>query len=208
HESAANPPGEAKLDNEIVATLFNKIKQMYIEEGGVFPEPIVSLDWQYAVKNHPTGVELAHEINGRALTDLVDEQGQVTVHKGQLLSSFGQLTDDGRTACGMWINVGSWTEQGNQMARRDNADPSGLAMTQHSAWAWPANRRILYNRASADAHGKPLNTQKRLIEWNGSQWVGIDVPDYVANLAPEKGAGAFIMNAEGVARIFAEKQLI
>lgn len=75
--------------------------------------------------------------------------------KGQLLNSFALLRDDGSTASSCWIYAGSWTEQGNQMANRDNADPSGLGNTLGWAWAWPLNRRVLYNRASADINGKP-----------------------------------------------------
>lgn len=75
--------------------------------------------------------------------------------KGQLLNSFALLRDDGSTASSCWIYTGSWTEQGNQMANRDNADPSGTGNTLGWARAWPLNRRVLYNRASADINGKP-----------------------------------------------------
>ncbi len=96
------------------------------------------------------------ESNGKALADLIDPAtGAVVVKKGQQLSSFAQLRDDGTTSSGCWIFAGSWTPEGNMMARRDNADPSGLGNTLGWAWAWPLNRRILYNRASADPQGNP-----------------------------------------------------
>src|SRR5690606_12609364 len=70
---------------------------------------------------------------------------------GEQLSGFGELRDDGTTACGCWIYAGAWTEAGNQMARRDNSDPTGIGQTLNWAWSWPANRRVLYNRASCDS---------------------------------------------------------
>ncbi|MGU7802151.1 formate dehydrogenase-N subunit alpha, partial [Escherichia coli] len=98
--------------------------------------------------------------------------------KGELLNSFALLRDDGSTASSCWIYTGCWTEQGNQMANRDNADPSGLGNTLGWAWAWPLNRRVLYNRASADISGKPWDAKRMLIQWNGSKWVGNDIPDF------------------------------
>ncbi|MCY1512638.1 Formate dehydrogenase-O major subunit [compost metagenome] len=90
------------------------------------------------------------------------------------------------------------------MARRDNSDPYAMGQTLGWAWAWPANRRILYNRASADPSGKPWNPdKKRLVWWNGKAWTGTDVPDYKLDAAPEQGLSPFIMNPEGVARFFA-----
>jgi len=70
-------------------------------------------------------------------------------------------------------------------------------------WAWPANRRILYNRASCDVNGKPFDPTRKLIAWNGSAWTGPDIPDYKVDESPESGMGPFIMNPEGVARFFA-----
>jgi formate dehydrogenase major subunit len=89
------------------------------------------------------------------------------------------------------------------MARRDNSDPTGIGQTLKWAWAWPANRRILYNRASADPAGKPFDPTRALVAWNGTAWVGSDVPDFKADEDPAGGMGPFIMNPEGVARFFA-----
>ena len=93
------------------------------------------------------------------------------------------------------------------MARRDNSDPTGIGQTLNWAWAWPANRRILYNRASCDPSGKPFNPQRKLIAWDGKQWTGADVPDFKADEDPAGGMGPFIMNAEGVARFFARASM-
>jgi formate dehydrogenase major subunit len=118
------------------------------------------------------------------------------------VDGFSQLTDDGKTACGCWIYSGCYTEAGNMMARRDTSDPADAGLAPKWSWAWPVNRRILYNRASADPQGRPWGPRKRLIEWNGSRWVGLDVPDYGPTVPPEKSVGPFIMNPEGVARLF------
>ncbi len=93
------------------------------------------------------------------------------------------------------------------MARRDATDPREQGIAPNWAWAWPANRRILYNRASADLDGKAWNPAKPIIEWNGNRWVGIDVPDYAPTTKPSDGVGPFIMNAEGVGRLFARDQM-
>ena len=108
---------------------------------------------------------------------------------------------------GCWIFSGSYTEKGNQMARRDASDPREAGIAPNWAWAWPANRRILYNRASADPSGKPWNPAKSIIEWNGGKWVGLDVPDYTA-AAPSENVGPFIMNNEGMGRLFALDQMV
>ena len=200
HWKGKNPPGEAKSDIEIMALLHNRIKDLYVEEGGTFPDPIVNLDWPYSQRLNPSAEELAKEMNGSALVDLNE-----TRKAGQQLAGFAELRDDGSTACGCWIYSGSFTEQGNMMARRDNSDPTGIGQSLNWAWAWPANRRVLYNRASADPSGKPWDPERALVYWNGRAWVGADVPDYKANEDPANDMGPFIMNAEGTARFFARK---
>ncbi len=206
HWKGANPPGEAKPDMEIMAELFIRLRDAYRKTGGAFPDPILNLDWKYKVPHAPTASELAMESNGKALADLTDPAtGQVVLKAGQQVSSFGQLRDDGTTASGCWIYAGSWTEAGNQMARRDNSDPWNNGQTLNWAWCWPANRRILYNAASAAPDGKPWDPKRRLVFWNGSKWVGSDVPDFKvdANPADAERMNPFIMTGEGVARLFA-----
>jgi formate dehydrogenase major subunit len=94
------------------------------------------------------------------------------------------------------------------MARRDNSDPYGIGQTVNWAWSWPANRRILYNRASSDPSGKPWDPRRRLIAWNGKAWAGADVPDIRPDAAPDEEVGPFIMTSEGVARLFAPTGLV
>ena len=203
HWKAADAPGEAKSDIWIMSALFTRLRALYAKQGGAFADPLRHLTWTYADPASPQPDELAKEMNGSALADLKDDKGTVTLGAGKLLDAFAQLRDDGTTASGCWIFAGCWTEQGNQMARREVPGPHEQSIAPRWAWAWPANRRILYNRASADPEGKPWNPRKPLIQWNGKSWVGIDVPDYGPTVKPSDGVGPFIMNAEGVGRLFA-----
>ena len=207
HWKAAEPPGEAKTDVYIMSQLHLRLNQMYQKDGGTFPDPIVNLWWPYAQPGHPSSEEIAKEYNGRALTTLTDAKDPTKVIRkaGEQLAGFGEMRDDGSTLGGCWIWSGAWTQAGNQMARRDNSDPTGIGNTLNWAWAWPANRRVLYNRASCDVNGKPFDATRKLVAWNGTTWAGADVPDMGVALAPESGAGPFIMNPEGVARFFARK---
>ena len=209
HWKGAEPPGEARSDLEIMAGLFMRLRALYENEGGMFPDPIVKLSWPYANPVSPTAEELAKEYSGKALKDLFDpkEPTKVTRKAGEQLAGFAELRDDGSTASGCWIFCGSWGPTGNLMARRDNSDPTGIGQTLNWAWAWPANRRVLYNRASCDSNGKPFNPERKLIAWNGTAWTGADVPDFKADEDPANGMGPFIMNAEGVARFFARANM-
>jgi formate dehydrogenase major subunit len=203
HWKAADAPGEAKTDIFIIAGLYRRMKALYAKEGGAFPDPLLNLSWNYADPEEPDPAEMAKEMNGRALADLKDANGNVLVKAGQQLDGFAQLRDDGTTMSGCWIFSGSFTEKGNLMARRDATDPREAGIAPNWAWAWPANRRILYNRASADPKGNPWNPEKPLIKWNGAAWVGFDVPDYGVTVKPEDSMGPFIMQQEGVGRLFA-----
>lgn len=188
-QAALDPPGLAKRDQEIIATLFLKLRALYQKEGGTTPEPLLKMSWNYANPTSPSLEEVAKEINGRETST------------GRQLSSFGELKDDGSTLCGNWLYSGSFTEAGNMMARRGQEDPTGLGFFPGWSWNWPANRRVLYNRASADSEGKPWDSTRSGIRWDGKKWVG-DVPDTKADSPPDS-FGAFIMLREGVAKLFA-----
>src|SRR5690606_24813106 len=200
---AADPYGESRKDVVILAELFQRIRKLYEEEGGTAPEPIMAVDWSYEDPLHPSADELLREINGKALVDLRDAEGNVTRKAGEMLASFGEMRDDGSTDGVQWIYTGVYGPSGNFAQRRDNSDPSGMGV--HGSWgfSWPANRRILYNRASADPDGKPWSEEKKYVYWDGSRWTGADVPDFVATIPPERGTGPFIMNPEGASRLFA-----
>ena len=205
---AAVPPSyDSRLDIDILADLFLRIRRLYEEEGGTAPEPIMAVDWNYADPEAPSPEEILKELNGKALVDLTNAEGTVTRAAGEQLASFGEMRDDGTTDGVQWIYTGVYGPNGNFAARRDNDDPSGLGVYGNWGFSWPANRRILYNRASADPDGKPWSEEKAYIYWDGSRWTGADVPDFVATNAPENGSGPFIMNPEGVSRLWARRMM-
>jgi formate dehydrogenase major subunit len=199
---ALDPPGQAKADQEILARIFLAVRDLYQKEGGALPEPVLNLSWDYSNPTFPDLGEVLKEINGKALAEVHDPNDKARVLKaGQQLDGFGQLMDDGSTLCGNWLHSGVYTEAGNKAQRRSNADPLGLGMFHDWAFSWPANRRVMYNRASADAEGRPWDPRRPGIQWNGERWVG-DVPDMKPD-APPGTYGAFIMMPEGLARLFA-----
>ncbi len=209
HWAGATPPEMARRDIEIMANIFRRVRKLYEDEGGAFPDPILNLTWDYAEELAPTAAELAREMNGRALTDLLDpaDPAKVLVPAGKQVKNFSQLRDDGSTMSGCWIYSGCWNEDGNMMARRDNTDPDNTGAFLNWAFAWPMNRRILYNRASADLQGKAWDPTRKLIEWDGEKWAGYDVPDMGVTAKPEE-VMPFIMTNEGVGKLFSRKGMV
>lgn len=201
--TAADPYYESKKDIDILADLFLRIRGLYEKQGGKAPEPLQAADWSYKNPHEPTADEILKELNGKALVDLKDADGKVTRAAGQQLASFGEMRDDGTTDGVQWIYTGVYGPNGNFAQRRDNSDPSGMSVYGSWGFAWPANRRILYNRASADPKGKPWSDAKKYVFWDGSKWTGADIPDFVPTIPPERNVGPFIMNQEGVSRLFA-----
>jgi formate dehydrogenase major subunit len=193
------PEGESRHDHWILADLFLRVRRLYEDEGGKFPAPIRDLSFDYEDPRKPTLDEIAREVNGKDLKS------------GKQLEKFKELTDDGTTTSGNWIYVGSYTEDGNMMKRRNGVqdpeknDPTGMGFYPEWAFSWPANRRVLYNRASADPSGKPWDPKRTGIKWDAGQkmWVG-DVPDYPpdADPADPESPLPFIMTGEGTGRLF------
>ena len=205
---AVDAPGEAKSDLWILDQFHRRLKALYQKEGGAFPEPITNLEWQYGAEDEPDVHRVAREINGYFTRDttLKDKDKILQFKAGDQVPSFAYLGMDGSTASGCWIYCGSYTTEGNMMARRDPTDlPNGLGVHPKWAWAWPANRRIIYNRASVDRGGKPFDPKRPVIVWDPAEkkWLG-DVPDGGAPpLNEENGTYPFIMNMEGVGRLYA-----
>jgi len=141
--AAVPPPGQAKVDQEILARIFLRVRDLYKKEGGQFPDPILNLSWQYTTPYNPSLAEVAKEISGKALADITDPKTGQTIKAGQQVPGYGWLKDDGTTACGNWLYSGSWTEAGSQSARRGTEDPSGLGIYPNWGFAWPANRRVM-----------------------------------------------------------------
>ena len=123
---------------------------------------------------------MAREINGYFTKDttIKDKEKTLEFKAGDQVPMFKYLQDDGSTVSGCWIYCGSYTQEGNQMARRGASDPTGLGLFPKWSWAWPVNRRIIYNRASVNPAGEPFNPKRPVIAWDGleKKWKG-DVPD-------------------------------
>jgi formate dehydrogenase major subunit len=191
------PQGQARDDQWILADIFQRVKKLYQSQGGKFPDPVVSVTVNYQDPSKPTLDEIAKEINGKDLAS------------GKQMTSFANLKDDGTTTAGDWIYTGSYPDTGNLMKRRQGVqdpktnDPTGMGFYPNWAWSWPLNRRVLYNRASADLDGNPWDPLRPGIKWDGAKWVG-DVPDYPATMNPHDPNAylPFIMNGEGVGRMF------
>jgi len=205
-----DPPGDARSDLGILDRLVKELKGLYAQ-GGVFPEPIVHLTWDYG--DDPDPALVAREINGRFLADVELDAGAKRFQRGDQVPSFTLLRDDGTTASGNWLYCGSWTDAGNQMARRRLTLPARDPLGLHASWAWswPANRRVLYNRAGCDAQGRPWDEAKAVVRYDDQRgrWIG-DVPDG-AWPPPQKpdgsphpdGKHAFIMLPEGHGCLYA-----
>jgi formate dehydrogenase major subunit len=215
---AIEPIGESKPDAEIMNELFFRVKNLYRKAGGKFPEPVTNLAWNYgekAVNIHA----VAKEINGYYLEDVYDKKAtppKLLGKKGELCASFVHLQADGTTSCGNWLFSQSYTQKEgkiiNMMARRGKKDPTGLGIFPEWAWAWPVNRRVIYNRASVDQEGRPWDPKRAVLKWNATKenpatkkpgvWEG-DVPDGPAPpMAKETGKFPFIMKPDGVASLF------
>lgn len=195
------PHGQSKPDGDIMLELAKEIRALYKAEGGAFPDPVLKLnieDWDDGHEYDP--VKVAKLMNGYFLKDT--EVGGKQFKKGQQVPAFGFLTADGSTTSGCWVMCGSLPDgETNLMQRRDKtqtADQANIGLYPNWAWAWPMNRRIIYNRASVDRSGKPWNPKKAVIQWKDSKWIG-DVVD---------GGGGpgekhpFIMQTHGFGALF------
>jgi formate dehydrogenase major subunit len=233
--AAVKPLGESRPDSEIINDLYFKIKALYAKEGGALPEQLTNLTWNYGFKRADGTARsvdihaVAKEINGSFIEDVEDKPKlkpgekpppapppwaakKLLGKKGELADGFAKLQADGSTSCGNWIYCQSYNEKGNLMARRGRKDPTGLGMFPEWSWAWPVNRRIIYNRASVNPEGKPYNVKKAVIYWNAAcvlpdgklgKWEG-DVPDGpwppLANA--KEGKKPFIMRSDGLGALF------
>ena len=202
--AAVPPPGDCKVDQEILARIFLKIREKYQKDGGKLPDPILKVSWNYTTPANPSLAEVAKEINGKALADVTDQKTNTTIKADQQLPGFAFLRDDGSSMSGNWLYCGSWTEAGALTQRRGTEDPSSLGVYPNWAWSWPMNRRVMYNRASCDVSGKPWDPDRKQIWWNDAKqkWVGNDIPDFKADSNPRDHMGPFIMNPEGVGRLY------
>ena len=177
---AVEPWDQAKPDYEIVDLIFSGVRKLYEEEGGNGYDPLMNVKWDYYVDGKADPRPVMWALNGYRIETSDFSQGKV-----DLLSGPNDVQADGSTATPMWIYAGSWSNSDapldpsqQPLGRRDNEDPSGIGLYSKWAWSWPANRRILYNRASSDMQGKPWNDRKKCNEWNGTDWEQVDVADF------------------------------
>jgi formate dehydrogenase major subunit len=195
------PPGQAKPDGEIVDRVFRRVRDLVKDSSDSKDDGITKAFWTYT-----TPEDVLKEINGYVVRD-VPEAG---LKAGSLVSGVGDLLHaEGATSSGCWIYAGVFGGGENLSARRDSrTDPGNLGLFPYFAWTWPNNKRILYNRASCDRHGKPYPGSPPIVWWDEEKkiWTGYDVPDVMYPTdGPDthNGQRAFHMNAEGVGRLFA-----
>ena len=195
-EKAIEPPGECKSDFEMLSLLFERIRSLYEAEGGACPEQVLKANMRYMIDGKYDIRALCWALNG------------YDVKTKKLLKGYADLQADGSTACGIWIFSGYYNNNDapldpmkQPMTRRSKDDPTGLGLFPQWSFAWPANRRILYNRASADENGKPWNPDRVLVEWKDGKWLQNDVGDFVTAAPPDRNA--FFMTWEQQARLFA-----
>jgi formate dehydrogenase major subunit len=212
HDKALDPPGDARSDLSFIYHLGKRIRAK-LAAGTVddADRPVLDLTWDYPEEGEraePSAAAVLAELNGYAAD-------------GSHLSTFTQLKDDGSTRCGSWIHAGCFAGGVNQTARRVPWQEQNWVAPEWG-WAWPANRRILYNRASADPEGRPWSAGKAYVWWDekAGEWTGHDVPDFektkrpdyvppagAAGLAALGGADPFILQADGKAALFVPKGL-
>ena len=205
HDKALDPPGDARSELWFMHHLFKRVQRHYAGSQAGRDWPIVNLTWDYP-EHGPI-----REPDAEAV---LKEIGGFDIASGEPVAGFGELKDDGSTASGCWIYAGCYKDGVNQTRRRDpgDLDAEGGWVSPEWAWAWPANRRILYNRASADPQGRPWSERKKLVWWDEAEgkWTGYDVPDFPPDKQPSykpepdsKGMAAiagtdpFIMMADG-----------
>jgi formate dehydrogenase major subunit len=210
------PLGNSKPDGDIIMELGNTLKEAYKKDGGKFPDAILKLKWDYMTDGKFDPHKVAKEINGYFLEDATVNNQQFK--KGDLVPSFAFLQADGKTSSGDWVYSGSYTNKGNMAARRSQKDaPNNIGLFPEFAWAWPVNRRIIYNRASVNLKGRPNDEKRWVVKYTFEQkegkyvpgkWEG-DVPDGAAppfqnpdGTARTDGKYPFIMQKDGFAAIF------
>jgi formate dehydrogenase major subunit len=212
HHQAVEPGGDARSDLWFTYHLGRRIRAKLAGSAEEMDRPVLDLTWDYPVKgplDEPDAEAVLAEINGW------DAQGRP-------LGSYLQLTDDGSTRCGCWIYAGVYAGGVNQAARRKPGREQNWVAGEWG-WAWPANRRIIYNRASADPDGRPWSERKALVWWDEDEgkWAGHDVPDFAPDKRPDyrpaagaagpdalSGIDPFIMQADGKAWLFAPAGLV
>jgi formate dehydrogenase major subunit len=206
HHKAVEPVGDCRSDLWFMYHLGRRIKEKLAASEDPKDRPILDLTWDYPTEGpyeDPSTEAVLREINGWNAT-------------GEPLSAYTELKGDGSTACGCWIYCGCYADGVNQPARRKPGSEQSWVAPEWG-WAWPANRRIIYNRASADPQGRPWSERKKYVWWDERQgkWTGHDVPDFKEDRRPDyeppegaraeaalRGDEPFVMQADGKGWLF------
>jgi formate dehydrogenase major subunit len=208
HQKAVDPPGDARSETWFMYHLGRRLKEKAKQDPRLRNAGLSALTWDYSLEGQePKVEEVLQEINGYAVADQT------------LVNGFNELKADGSTACGCWIYSGVFPRPGeNRANQRNSQDLWGHGW----GFAWPSDRRILYNRASARPDGRPWSERKKLVWWDeqNKEWTGLDVPDFTRTKAPNyqppkhaqgdealAGDKPFILHPDGTGWIFAPKGL-
>ncbi|MBA3622704.1 MAG: molybdopterin-dependent oxidoreductase, partial [Euzebyales bacterium] len=206
HHQAVEPPGDSRSDLQFYYELGQRVREKLAGSTDEMDAPLRDLAWHYPTEgplDEPSAEAVLREVNGVG-------------PDGAALSSYTELKDDGSTSCGCWIYCGVYAEEVNQSARRKPGWEQSWVAPEWG-WAWPANRRIIYNRASADPDGNPWSERKAYVWWDAEagRWTGHDAPDFIVDRPPDhvpaegaKGPDAiggrdpFIMQTDGKGWLF------
>ena len=214
-QKAVEPPGDCRSDLHFFFHLGRRMRESLAASTLRRDQPLLDLTWDYPLDEtgDPSAEAVLQEINGAYLTG--DKAGE-------MLPSYTEMKADGSTSGGCWIYTGVYAGSVNQAARRTPKEKLGPSALEWG-WAWPANRRVLYNRASADPQGRPWSERKALVWWDAENrtWTGDDVPDFPADLSPDHrpapgtggprglaGDDPFIMQGDGKGWLYAPTGLL
>ena len=206
-DQAVEPKGDQRSDLWFFFHLGRRLKAKLAGSPDERDRPVQDLAWDYTVEkgDEPSGEDVLRHVSG------------IDLHTGQAVSGYTELRADGTTACGCWIYSGVYADEVNQARRRKSWVAEGPYEGEWG-WAWPMNRRVLYNRASADLDGRPWSERKKLIWWDAGrgEWTGNDVPDFEKDKPPDyrppdgavgpqalHGDDPFIMQADGKGWLYA-----
>ena len=218
HFKATEPPGDCRTDVWFTYQLGKRLKKLYADSQAARDQGFKNLLFDYEHEDpkerqigEPDPRKLLKEMNGYYSDD-----------PSKHLPGFAVLADDGSTTCASWIYSGVFPAPDRNLAASKQPDPPGQPGAQLNwGFAWPANRRLLYNRASADPSGKPWSERKKWVWWDGTKWTGYDVPDFVVNKPPNakakpggigldahSGTDPFIMKPDGVGWLYVPTGLV
>jgi formate dehydrogenase major subunit len=220
HFKAAEAPGDCRSDNWFTYELGKRLKKLYADSKLPRDQGFLNMTWDFEPERpqsppgEPSATKILKEING-----------YYSAEPGKHLGGFDELKDDGSTTCASWIYCGVFpAPDNNRAAARQPDPPDAPGQAQLGwAWSWPANRRIMYNRASADPQGRPWSERKKYVWWDEAKkrWVGYDQPDFPLTKPPQEkgkvgatgmdalpGTAPFIMKSDGLGWLYVPNGLV